>query len=913
MGRREGQGYLPVAQVQALVDTQGVQYTAELQRVLSIPRRLWSEEDTHRLAGWLTTHLRTPGGTQVLRPVQAVALWELSQARGLFGIIRVGAGKCHGVGTPIAMYDGRVVRVEDVRPGDLVAGPDGPKEVLSTTKGHGPLFRIVPVKGDPWVCNDVHVLTVIDSVSGQVSDVPLDEFLTWSQKRQKEAKLFQPEQVGFSQKPSPTIDPYFLGVWYGDGTKLLNGVSITKPDPEIRQLCYTMADQWGLTIRERVDPRTGCPTYFMTGTQHKHNPLLNELRRVVGDLSGLAFNYVTGSLETRRAFLAGLLDSDGYKMHNCNYEITQKNEGFAKGIAFLARSLGFRVTEKIKIVNGVSYYRLTLMGDATQLPLRIPRKVSAPRQQKKNPLRTGFSVEPIGNGDYYGFELSGDGRYLLGDMTVTHNTLISLLARFMVPCQRPLLLTKAALVEKTKREMQELAQHWQVPRDLRIVSYELLGRPQSAGLLQQYRPDLIICDEAHKLRNPRAAVTRRVARYMAANPETVCVFMSGTITKRSLKDYSRLLRWALKPTLAPIPQRENELEEWADALDEKVNPLRRLDVGALLYLCGHDEDNAPDALSAARQAYYRRLVQTQAVVATAQTPLDCSLLLSAAEPELGRDVDAAVRHIRDFWETPDGWPIADAITLWRHLRELALGFFYRWNPRPPDEWLFPRKAWASECREIIKHSRRFDSEGQVVREIQLGNIQSHSYWAWKEVEKTFIPNTECVWLDDSVVQYASEWAKKAPGIIWCEHVEFARRLAERANIDYYGRGGVSERTGRPIESHPANGAMIASIASNSEGRNLQAWSRNLIISPPANGPQWEQLLARTHRDGQQADEVSFDVIMTCIEHYSALEQAQRDARYCHQTQGQLQKLLYADMVFPSEAELIVRKGPRWEP
>ena len=36
--------------------------------------------------------------------------------------------------------------------------------------------------------------------------------------------------------------------------------------------------------------------------------------------------------------------------------------------------------------------------------------------------RTGFDVRPVGDDHYYGFTLTGDGRYLLGDFTVTHNT-----------------------------------------------------------------------------------------------------------------------------------------------------------------------------------------------------------------------------------------------------------------------------------------------------------------------------------------------------------------------------------------------------------------------------------------------------------------------------------------------------------
>ena len=38
---------------------------------------------------------------------------------------------------------------------------------------------------------------------------------------------------------------------------------------------------------------------------------------------------------------------------------------------------------------------------------------------------TKVRVAPIGRGDYFGFEVTGDGRFLLGDGTVTHNSRIS--------------------------------------------------------------------------------------------------------------------------------------------------------------------------------------------------------------------------------------------------------------------------------------------------------------------------------------------------------------------------------------------------------------------------------------------------------------------------------------------------------
>jgi hypothetical protein len=37
-------------------------------------------------------------------------------------------------------------------------------------------------------------------------------------------------------------------------------------------------------------------------------------------------------------------------------------------------------------------------------------------------LHTGFKIEPIGNGEFFGFTLDRDQLYLLGDFTVTHNS-----------------------------------------------------------------------------------------------------------------------------------------------------------------------------------------------------------------------------------------------------------------------------------------------------------------------------------------------------------------------------------------------------------------------------------------------------------------------------------------------------------
>jgi hypothetical protein len=343
-------------------------------------------------------------------------------------------GKCLGLGTRVLTHSGETKKIEDIRAGDLVMGPDSaPRTVLSTTRGRGPMFRIVPKRGAPWTCNDRHVLTLVESCSGKVLDIPLSEYLARSAYFKKEHMLFQPgEGVQFPAPGAPvTVSPYFLGVWLGDGEKNLLRVSVTKPDAEIYEACVAEARQWGLEVR--TDGEDGM-RYRLVAGRGQPNPLLDEIRKLVGETIRIPSHYLLGSRGTREELLAGILDTDGHlgagKTH---YEICQRNVGLSEDIAFLARSLGFRVTVGTKTVDGTDYVRMLLLGRA-RLPLRIGRKVAEEKKRTKDQSRVGFRVEALGEGDYAGFMLDGDGRFLLADFTVTHNS--HLMYRAMVMHQR---------------------------------------------------------------------------------------------------------------------------------------------------------------------------------------------------------------------------------------------------------------------------------------------------------------------------------------------------------------------------------------------------------------------------------------------------------------------------------------------
>jgi hypothetical protein len=454
--------------------------------------------------------------------------------------------------------------------------------------------------------------------------------------------------------------------------------------------------------------------------------------------------------------------------------------------------------------------------------------------------------------------------------------LISLLAGTVTGAKRPLLLLPAHLREKTLREYAELREHWRLPLYVRIESYQQLSTAASAGMLEEYAPDLLICDEAHYLKSPKAACTRRVRRYLEAQNGAVrFVAMSGTITKRSIKDFSHLALWALH-TGSPCPTHYRAIEEWSLALDAKVPEGRRLELGALARL----------------GPYRERLTQTPGVVMTQEPPIAIPLVIRGELLTIPPVCEGALARLRETWETPDGHPIVDGIAAWRHAQEIALGFYYRWNPRPPEWWLLPRKAWAQTCREILSSNRRnLDTEYQAVMAVCEGHYPHArpALDAWLAVRDRFEPNVEPVWLSDHAVNRIAAWMAEGPGIVWTAH----RALGQRFGALYYGSEGLNA-DGRPIERHPHNVPLVASVAANGTGRNLQAWNRNLIASAPPSGSTWEQLLGRTHREGQRAPEVTADVLFGCVEALDGFWRAVTDAAYAEEITGQAQKLTHAD-------------------
>ena len=384
-----------------------------------------------------------PGGNATarkpvkLREWQERAMADLRAAmREVKSVILVAPTGCHRIGQGIRMADWSAKPVESIMPGEQVMGWDGtPRTVLSLCRGHGRMYRIIPKKGEPFVVNEDHILTLMRTkdgtgLAGEVVDVSVRDYLGWSQTRRHIHKLFRRPLCGSWSGTLP-IDPYFLGVLLGDGC--LTGtmdLSVTKPDPEIRAVCEEQAAKWGARIV--VVERPGVSGPNLNYRFRAAGALWDALGRLRldGARSGTKFvpnDYLRAQPQQRRELLAGLLDTDGHHS-NGGYDYISKSRRLAEDVVFLARSVGLAAymkpcEKRCQNGTGGTYYRVSISGNTEILPLRIPRKQPRPRRMNKDVLCTGFTVESLPEEeDFYGFTLTGDGRYLMEDFTVTHNS-----------------------------------------------------------------------------------------------------------------------------------------------------------------------------------------------------------------------------------------------------------------------------------------------------------------------------------------------------------------------------------------------------------------------------------------------------------------------------------------------------------
>lgn len=356
------------------------------------------------------------------------------------GLIILPTG-CHAKGSSVLTSDGVCIKVEDVKVGDFLLGNDGtPRKVLELHNGVDDMYKVTPIKGEPFVVNGGHILHLYKTNEGKgynscqprYDEISVKEYVAKSANYKHLHKLHRVSQIDFGNDRY-LFDPYFVGLYLGDGC-CINGLNITTQREEVVEYLREFARTYGLGFRaaEKRNGENKAKSYFFPyafANNNTPNPLQVTIRglglegKVAGD-KFIPHQYKVASVEDRFSLLAGLLDTDAfYDKEKNTFEYCSKSKRLADDVVFVCRSLGFFAQiGKTKVVKGESYYRIQISGDLNLIPTKVAIRQGRARMQKKSVLVTGFSVEYLGRGEYFGFTLDGNHLYCDNQFFIHHNS-----------------------------------------------------------------------------------------------------------------------------------------------------------------------------------------------------------------------------------------------------------------------------------------------------------------------------------------------------------------------------------------------------------------------------------------------------------------------------------------------------------
>ena len=435
-----------------------------------------------------------------------------------------GSGKCMGKDTPILMYDGTIKNIQNISIGDLIMGDDStPRNVLSLARGREPLYKITPEKGEPYIVNESHILSLkkfhsknvyysnvkksyIVKWDGNEKIFPLDTYSTFSMNEVywrarnfynsiyssneeiidisvrdllSKNKFFREIWGGYKtsidfkcNNCDPhllDVDPYFYGVWLMKGrlSKEYKFISIDIKDEKILTYLKELTVNYETKYSRDI-------FYIYEGE------LYNKISNYVhGKVKSIPLKYLTSSRKSRLSLLGGIIDSLFYlDRHSYVTEINYDNEPLIDDIMYIARSVGLSA----RIYKTRFYKRLIIKGDLHSIYLLSDKKRPL-TYNYKNPLIDRITIEPLGEGDYYGFEIDGNHRYVLGDFTVTHNTHIAKVLSYVYSKSGILATDNVKIVSRAELVGQYVGQ----------------TAPRTQSILLQTLEGVLFIDEAYQL------------------------------------------------------------------------------------------------------------------------------------------------------------------------------------------------------------------------------------------------------------------------------------------------------------------------------------------------------------------------------------------------------------------------------
>ena len=356
-----------------------------------------------------------------------------------------GVGKDTHADTPIWTPEG-FVRAGDLKVGDTVYDEAGqPTQVTGVSPvWDRPEWRVVFDDGTEVLTSPEHEWNVLDLVgrrrgvsdwSEQWGDTRTYEtrelaalgLKTTSNQNRWRIPLAAPVQM---PEANLLVDPYLLGFWLGDGTRISGNITVGKT----KEGLFDWLDENGYTYSKKWVGAKNAWTVCPYGLQVQ----LRELG-VLGN-KHIPAAYLTASETQRRELLAGLMDADGFQNKSeggPDVGMDTTDEQMSKDLYVLLTGLGCKVFKKSGVAAYTKDGQRHVTGTRYRLnwtPLQNPFKIRGENwreptnMRSRHTQRTIVAVEPTGRRLVnFCIEVASPRHlYLAGESFVpTHNSLLS--------------------------------------------------------------------------------------------------------------------------------------------------------------------------------------------------------------------------------------------------------------------------------------------------------------------------------------------------------------------------------------------------------------------------------------------------------------------------------------------------------
>lgn len=317
------------------------------------------------------------------------------------------SGKCHAKGEEVVMFDGSISKIEDIKVGDLVMGDDSTaRTVIETHSGIDKLYKVINKRNESYTVNSQHILTLRytgENILRERKNLQKYEVAYFDKEKYKIVRVMW----SYAQKNKEEV--------HEEAKQFLENVSKDKiVDIPIQKFMKLSKKLRGNLLGYQV------PIEF-EDQETEMDPYEIGYNLNIDNENGLTSNYIVNSREKRLLLLAGLIDSKGQLNLKNQFEIDIENfnNKLINDILFLSKSLGFVTTKNVK--KEKSTLRINGMN-LNEIPTKDDNKKAMFMKSRKNILFSPIHVQELGNGEYFGIELDGNHRYILGNCIVTHNS-----------------------------------------------------------------------------------------------------------------------------------------------------------------------------------------------------------------------------------------------------------------------------------------------------------------------------------------------------------------------------------------------------------------------------------------------------------------------------------------------------------